>query len=616
MPRLPFGIADTQLPSTSGVRGGTVGIPVAQEPGVDAQAATLPGRALEQFGQQTEQAAQYLVRAETYHAQQARAQDVLDATISTQIGLQRYQAAIAERNAGDYRTLPDDVVTMGKELVDQVALERKLSPQGKALLRENFEASITKAQHNALELQTARKQQDGIFAFSTAVHQAQQQGMDARDESDLQMILGGFQGLLVQNVHAGNIHGDVAAKMYRDTELSVRGDRAERAIQGDPVGRFNELRAMAQGQAAVTPAFQNLPTPMIVPLMEKAAKWVGQAASLKEAEIRHTREVLKQEQDKVEGNLYANLYQYAPLPANRPQIQQSMAMVEDARQKGMISTDQYKALMTMSTAWDEKARTYTPTDDRPTLTSLENFLSFSRTPQDFTDFREALAAHMKSLTGETVLRLSKDAEAFSNTMHPLNREGARAGRQRIMDYGNVSGAMPAGMAATQLSSEEQARLRNALLGFQSAVMQLQPHEVDAQWQTIADEMIKTYLMAPSGATPIKGLSRPLQIGGPNGQIVPNAWWAEHVLSAQPNMTDAEKGRQLREYEQWAGTQQGKAMLDTLYVNPAVVPAPPAPAKPWYKRIFGTETPPVPAPSIGQPGGAKAFTPLRTRAGQP
>ena len=152
------------------MRGANVGIPAAQEPGLDSEAATLPGRALEGLGRQVGQTAQYLEQAEAYQFQRQRAQDVLDSTLGFQDVLQELQPAIAERQrTGDYKTLPQDTQKLGRDIAARVALERKLSPQAKALFQEKVETAITKAQADALGVQTQRFQQEAIFGMGRAL---------------------------------------------------------------------------------------------------------------------------------------------------------------------------------------------------------------------------------------------------------------------------------------------------------------------------------------------------------------------------------------------------------------------------------------------------------------
>ena len=615
-----MGISESQLPASGGLQPRGVSIPVAQESGVDLGTAGLAGRAVGQFGQQIAQGGEYVVQAETYRAQKQRAQDVLDETLAHQDFLQRFQAKAAQLQQGDYRTLPEEIQKAGRQLLVDVAYERKLSPTAKGLFQAKAEEAITQHRAKAFGLQTQRLEQDTLFAISTEIQQVQNDAAQANTEGELMLTLGRLQGTLTSAVSAGLVHGDAAAKAYRETETTVRKSWADRAIWANPTAAYQELQGMAQGQRPTTEAFQKLPPETLGFFIGKAAERVRESAALADHETRRQKVALGEQQDKQAINLRTELIQYMPTSSNLQAITGVLDKINQAGTGGQLSVEQHSTLSHLALAFRDTALKPPKQVDDPTVErNLSLMIYLSETPRQFNEAREALAKNASALTPETFGKLFQAADAREDRQHPMNRPGAKEGRRRIMDYANV----PLGVSGIPtLKAEEATQLRNALVAFDWAIAKMDSREVDERWQEVAQNAINTYLLSPAfegEGWETSKLFKPLQTSGPTGKVAPNSWWVQKTLNEQPHMSDAEKGRHLQEYEAWAQTKAGKSILERLYVNPAAQPPPPPPAPPgwgaWFKGFFqGTPTAPQPPAGFQQPGESKAFRPVRNRAG--
>lgn len=622
MPRIPFGIADPQLPASAGLRGGVVQTPVVQEPGLDAEAAMLPGRALTEIGGQVGQAGQYLQQAEAYQFQRQRAQDVLDSTLGFQDFAQQYQPALAERQKGDYRTMATDVVKMGRDLAKQVAQQRQLSPQARALFQEKAETAITRAQQGALEFSTQRFQQDSIFAVSTEVQQVQADAADARDEGELMMTLGRLQGTLMQGVSSGLWGGDVAAKMYRETEFTVRKDRAARQIWNTPHESFQELLRMSQGQRATTGAFQHLPTPLIEPLLREAATRIGHVAQLQEVQRRAVKAQQQDLQNRNAIQLTADLHSVKPLPENVALLEQHVERIRLAGPAGHLEKDEYQQLLNHATAWAEKARAFVPRDDEAKKKALQVVLTSLQTPEDYRWFKDQVAANGDGLTGDTYQKLMQDADTYANRNHPLNIEEYKEARRRILDWAGINPSSPAPVIAGILRTADQENTANALLALQSWAVTQPPDVLKRDALGMADSLMDTYLkqMSATQVMSAKGISPVLQTGGPLGQVAPNEEWAMYALNHVRGMTDAQRGRELKQFETFRLSAAGKLALENLYgkdlgavpspwaIGPYVPPGLMTPQPPSGGTKPSAQSPP-PSSAVS-PQEPKAFSPVR------
>lgn len=247
MPRIPFGIADPQLPATSGRRGGVVQTPVVQEPMLDSDAATLPGRAVAEFGGQVAQTGQYLQQAEAYQFQRQRAQDVLDAKSQLQEYRQQLLTTYDGLTQGDYRTLPEDTLKEGKKLIEN--LGRGLTPQARALFQEDANQALTAVQQSALAERTKRRDQATAYTLSREVQQVQELMLRTMDPYQQEVLLGQLDDLSRQFVNTGLVRGEAMADVRKKTLDAIADQQVQRAIAANPDLMKQQLLAQIQGES-------------------------------------------------------------------------------------------------------------------------------------------------------------------------------------------------------------------------------------------------------------------------------------------------------------------------------------------------------------------------------
>lgn len=514
------------------MRGGMVPIPAGQEPGVDVQTATAGDRAIAGLGQDVAQVGGFLVQAEAYKAQKTRAQDVLDSTLA----FQPYTRALEQGTAdlavnGDYRTLPDDVEKLGTDLLHQYAEGHKLSAQGKAMFRLKAEEAITMARHNALGVQTHRREQERSMAMATEVQQTQDDYARAETEADRMMILGRLQGTLTQGVAAGLWHGTEAAKIYRGTEQAVKKDRAMLANRAHPMESFNELTdwatALTEGKPFVpqTDAFKGLSPEQLPPLIDDARVQMHQQTtlSLQQDHLRQRQDEARQEHTAVE--LRHDLVTLLPTIANLPALEQQFQKINEAGPRKDISATAHAQLLNLAQAYLDTARKPPTVQDDP-ATERQIALEFlqSSTPGDMDGLRTHLATATVNglLKPETVKGYATGIESRENTLHYSNRAAYKTGRQLIADAAVPGATMP---GLQQFMDEKvKNRLRDTLEAYEARMAGFSPRDVDAQATTIARQLIKDFLSDPVDT--IDRLPLPLQVKNSQNQLTlspRNAW---------------------------------------------------------------------------------------------
>jgi hypothetical protein len=478
--------------------------------GTDLATDTLAGRSLADFGQSLAQTGEYLARAETYGAQRLHAQDVTDGTRGSQVWTQRFQPAYAERAKGDYRTFPEDIVKTGKTLFDQVALERNLSPQAKAFMREKVESALNIAQQKALEVRDGRMQQDALFAVTTEVQRAQELGAEAQTEGELQVVLGGLGGTLHQMVTSGLQHGDVAGSIYRKTEDLVRTDRAVRFARKDPVATFYELQDMAAGKPARSEALQFLPAHLINPVTEQVVQQIAQQAGVQDRQDRHTKALRATEQSKNAITLRSKLVAITPIPANAAAIEPVIQEIIKAGPDGLVDENSYAALTTLATGWRETAsKPPQQYDDDTVKHGLTLYMMAVTTPAEFNQVRESIFANEAKLKPETVQHMLQTVDSRENALSPFNLDSVRRGRNMITEY-MVPGATLPGMPSIQLKNEESQLLRDAYIAYDSKVEAIgEPRQLNMEATQIANAVIDRYLVPYLGPQEVKKLHKVL-----------------------------------------------------------------------------------------------------------
>src|SRR5262245_12751928 len=130
VPQIPQYLAREQVPASTGVRGGIIGVPAVQQPGMQDVGPTALERSLQVLPGAVEEAGLLIARTDELRT---TAQRALDTTKAYQDWLQQYQAQQATLQQGDYRTLPEETLRTGRQLAVDVAYAHKLDKPSQQL---------------------------------------------------------------------------------------------------------------------------------------------------------------------------------------------------------------------------------------------------------------------------------------------------------------------------------------------------------------------------------------------------------------------------------------------------------------------------------------------------
>lgn len=619
MPRIPAGIvSESQLPQTGGIRGGVTPIPVLQEPGVSADVATLPSRAIAGLGQDFEQVGASLARAEAYRMQKTRAQDVMDSSLAMEPYKRQYEGVTAElMTKGDYRTLPQDVEAYGKQLLEDVSQDQRLTPQGKAMFRLKAEQLISDMRHNALGVQTQRAQQASVFATTLKVQEAQQRLAAATSPEELALEKGRFQQELAEFVDAGWLHGDVAGELYNKTIQTAQRDKALLEVRRDPMGSFNDLmKQTTPGGQSEREAFQGLPQVLVPSLIDDARQQMHQQAVAVEHQQKQDEAKMKHQQARNEITLRNDLYSVPWTPDNIPVLMQVQQRILDAGAAGQLGATEHTGLTNMAREAIEKARVYVPVSDPATKTAVSQRLDLATSQDEI----EEVDKYLRTIPGD---RLNADdlhtfhqrIVASRNELDPLNQPIVHQVKRYIMDrvLPGVPG-VPSGILAQYMDAEEKTRLSNTFNAFDSWAKDKDVATVRRDGWTKGMELLQSLYDVPLGPPTYENVDKalqylplPLRRGGPEGRVVPNKDAARELLQ-ELNLPAAERGRWLRSYSTWYDSKDGKDYIAKYYPKslaqkqeaPSVIPGERAPTPEKAPTAGPEETLRVPVPGTVAP----------------
>ena len=522
---------------------------------METQAATTGAQALADFGAQNWQTTQFLVQAENYQAQQQRAQDVLDSTLSLHEGLRRYQEAQAERQQGDYRTLPQDVERIGKDIFAQVALERKLTPQAKALLAEKSAPVITQAQHAALGVKTKRFEEEKVFGMSTAVSQVQDAAMRARDDGELGMILDGFKGTLSEWVSAGILRGGEAGSLYQKTKQVVEKERVSQAIQTDPTAMklqlFNQMN-----QRPTSTALPLAPADSVAQSHQEAVQVEHQRMGQIEHAERVADHKFKREQDENANALRAVISDIPGTPADVGQYQRLRADVNNFAQgpKPKIDGHTQRELLHELRTLEAAARSPRTHDDYQTENDLIIKIDAASNNRDYEAVRAQVIQSASLLKAETRQSMLGTIRERQRQDHWTQLPGVREGFRIIMGS-DVAESSFLAMQRGGLREDERIQLRKTLEAYRSRVQELADINVkqaDREAPAIAQELFESTMVPAAKERKLKHL--PLQLRGADGKTVPSTLEeVRGILARDRNLTDALKYKWEKQWEDYIKT---------------------------------------------------------------
>lgn len=389
MPRLPFGISNAEIPTSTGNRGGMVQVPVIQDPGLDSDAATLGGRALAQFGEQVATTGQYLAQAEGYQFQRQRAQDVLDAKTELQETRQAFLAKYDELVQGDYRTLPEDMLKAGNQIMAERG--RSLTPQARALYTEDAQQALTAMQQTALSERTKRRDQHTAYTMSREIQQVQELMLRTTDPYQREVLLGQYRDLSQQFVATGLVRGEVMADMEKKTMNALSDQQVQQMIQAFPDAMRQNLLAQITRQ----PTRADLPSgrPEVLAELHQQAVTVSRARfAEQEHQERYKAHQLKEQQIVNSRELTTRLYMTRMTPENVPKFEEIMALAAAGMKQGTLDERQGEHLMVTAQAhMQTAAKPPQLQDDEALASTLSLATRMAETPEEFERARTLLS---------------------------------------------------------------------------------------------------------------------------------------------------------------------------------------------------------------------------------
>jgi hypothetical protein len=469
MPRLPQYLSQQPLPSSTGVRGGIVGVPVVGGATVGTPGPSAIEQSLGVFPQTMANVAGMMQQTAQLEQRRQQAQDVLDATLADQDFAQRYDARVAELEQGDYRVLPKSVLDDGNTLLGQIANERGLSPQAKAILTARAQERMTVAQQRALSFRAKRQDQDKTYALSNAVHEAQQRVANARDPYERQVAWGQFEETLTAFQASYLADPGALAELRVKTAKAIEVQTVQTAIQADPEAMYTQLLAQTRGE----PTREELP---LAP-MESLAQLTAQARDVRrqqwgerEHQERWQDYQVKKRQEENSVELRTSIYTTPVNPSNVATFDKLIRQAAEMMKRGELDESTGEHLMQTAQAHSiQAAKPPVRIDDPAAKDTLTLMVMQAQTPDEFTRAREMLTqAGVKKLTPETYMQFvdkldSREKGRFWHDLPEVRAAREILVRGAIIPYG--------GSFAGQMKPKMQQKLSLALDTWEYALQQ-------------------------------------------------------------------------------------------------------------------------------------------------
>lgn len=554
------------LPATSGIRGGGSAVPVVLQPGVQDPGASALEQSLGALPTALQQQGAILQQTEELRAYRAKAFDTINGqTTSVQVRIP-LQTLDAQLHQADYQTHPEELDKQGHALIAEHG--QTLSPGARAIYTKEAEEYLA-VLHGRAEGERGKRTQEAMaYTTSQKLYQAQDDYAKAGNDYEREVALGSLQTFAQQGVDAGFFGGTQAATLVHKTVENAVKDRALALTMNDPVGAFLDLKGITEGKPAEHAALQNVPFAMVNDLMKDAQHQMQQQMTQKEHQERLTQAQLHQRQNATAIQLRTELMNIVPTPNNMAAIQLAKRHILEAGPSGAVSEPLHATLSNLAVSWEEKARTYTPSDDEPTKKRLQDFLTFATKPEEFDQVLSDLYKATPLLTGDTLQKMGQQIEARRGSLHPLNQEEAKAGYKLIMDT-IAPGILQFGaMGMNYMEVEEKTRAANALRTYQERIMSMTAAEVRTDGMKTAREVLNQFYEVPLGMPdPVlkqsKFLPLPLRRGGPDGGIVPTHDMAVEVYRRN-KVPPEQAGHDLRLYDAWRASPEGQQFLQQYY----------------------------------------------------
>lgn len=301
MPQIPTLSPPLEAPSSTGMPLRAQQAPSVPQPQGSQAAAGLVGQSVGQLGQDVQRTAGLLQYTAEVQAQSRRAQDVLDAKTRLYDYILGLDQAYDTLSQGDYRTLPEEVLTQGRALMGQFT--EGLSPRAGALFREDAMQRLAVVQQKALGERTQRRDADTVYLMSRAKDQAALDVSNATNDAEYAEAMGRFQQLQHDMVKAGLVRGDAAAKEVMDVQQQSQDITTTRWIAADPQRALQHFEALLDNQPSPIEGGPVVPTGKVKAYHDMAEKEYKEALSVAESQRVVAEREIDQAQDLNEREL-------------------------------------------------------------------------------------------------------------------------------------------------------------------------------------------------------------------------------------------------------------------------------------------------------------------------
>ena len=453
MPTIPSYLAREQLPGSSGVRGGVVGVPVTPQPGAPELGPTALERSLGALPQAVEQAGELQVHTELLGAQRQKLQDHIDANTTRQDMRPQLATLLDTLRQGPYQTLAKDFLTQADALIAQGG--QNLNPQARALYQEKVKDDRDILHSHALAIASQRRDEALALTTMTEVQNTMDQYHRAGSDAERLMLKNNLQSLLAGFVDNGGMKGEVAAKLMADTEHGINLEQARMAVRADPADALQSLSARMKGGEVTNSAIAQVGTQYVSDLWDEATKQLEHRVTLQDHEQARQKRLLQDQQ-----NLVSQRYGEVVYKANVtiPELLQAQEGIDkDARLQRLSETDQTRLkghIQTMVQKLQDDA--YKDRDVPEVAKSGWARVYAAQTPSDLDTAQRWINSNIGSLSSTTIQQMSGKIEGFRDKNSPLNDDVAKEARALFLKAAFPNGMVPAMM--DKISAETQNRI--------------------------------------------------------------------------------------------------------------------------------------------------------------
>lgn len=553
MPTIPQYITREGLPATGGVRGGVLGLPVVQQPGLREQGASAFEQALGAPSEAVQTAGATLAQIDELKQRRQRAFDTLNgqkAEADWRIPMQQMSSRLLEE---DYQTYPERLVEEGGKLIQEAG--GPLTPYARAIFDKGAKEYLAALHMRALDTRTKRTEQDATYTFARQIQQAQTDYANATNDYDRMLAKGRLEENARLGVAAGLFNGEAAANAVKKATDAMDVQTVQQHIQVDPDAARIELMRQLKGEEA-SAGFPKVPREHMAQLHQEAVQVTEQR--LRQAE--HTERVgdyrFGKQQDQSAADIRGRLTTILPTPENVPQYD---ALLEEVNRKAQglkpaISGAAQQEFTSHIRTLRAAALKPREVDDGPTERRLTILLDAADNDREYQDVRAQVVQSASLLKPETTQRFLNQIYERRQGGHYTQLNGYKEGIRVILG-GDIAEGNYMAMLRGSLQEAEQARLRTALDVYRERMATLAGESRDqanADAPRIALEIRRAYMDVPAKEERLRRLPLPLQ--GPDGKSgVQDEEKARQIVNTLPHMSDAEKKRTMDQWKQWRGT---------------------------------------------------------------